>query len=111
MRKYSSVSGGTRASPAGGDIVSDADERVNEVVATLQARGIRAEADVRNEKINYKIREHSIGKVPVILAVGHREVEERTVTVRRLGEKRTHVAPLAEVTADLAGEATPPDQR
>ena len=70
---------------------------------------MRAEADTRNEKINYKVREHSLGKVPVILAVGAREVEERTVSVRRLGEKQTSVQRLDDVTNALAGEATPPD--
>ena len=92
-------------------ITSDADDYVREVVATLQAQGVRAEADVRNEKINYKVREHSVGKVPVILAVGAREVEEKTVSVRRLGEKQTSVQPLAEVADALALEATPPDLR
>jgi threonyl-tRNA synthetase len=90
-------------------ITSDADEYVAEVVAQLRAAGVRAEADVRNEKINYKVREHSVGKVPVILAVGNREVEERTVSVRRLGEKQTSVQALSDVTAVLAREATPPD--
>ena len=70
---------------------------------------MRAEADIRNEKINYKVREHSVGKVPVILAVGNREVEERTVSVRRLGEKQTSVQALSDVTAALKTEATPPD--
>ena len=92
-------------------IVSDADDFVNEVVDTLKAAGVRAEADVRNEKINYKIREHSVGKVPVILAVGQREVENRTVTVRRLGEKQTSVAELDEVVASLRQDAMPPDMR
>ncbi|MCA0870002.1 threonine--tRNA ligase [Seohaeicola saemankumensis] len=90
-------------------ITSEADDYVQEVVAELTAAGIRAEADIRNEKINYKVREHSVGKVPVILAVGHREVEERTVTVRRLGEKRTSVESLVDVTKALATEATAPD--
>jgi len=90
-------------------IVSSADDYVNEVVATLQAAGVRAEADTRNEKINYKVREHSVGKVPVILAVGGREVEERTVSVRRLGETQTSVTSLEEITAELAKAATPPD--
>ncbi|MEK0163953.1 threonine--tRNA ligase [Phaeobacter sp. A36a-5a] len=90
-------------------ITSDADDYVNEVVETLRAAGVRAEADIRNEKINYKVREHSVGKVPVILAVGHREVEERTVSVRRLGEKQTKVETLEAVTKALAVEATPPD--
>ncbi len=90
-------------------IVSDADPFVNEVVAALTAAGIRAEADIRNEKINYKVREHSVGKVPVILAVGLKEVEDRTVTLRRLGEKQTRIVSLDQVVADLADEARPPD--
>ena len=90
-------------------ITSDANPYVAEVVAELQAAGVRAEADSRNEKINYKVREHSVGKVPVILAVGHREVEERTVTVRRLGEKQTQVRSLEDVTKQLRAAALPPD--
>ena len=90
-------------------IVSEADDYVHDVVAQLRADGIRAEADIRNEKINYKVREHSVGKVPVILACGMREVEDKTVSVRRLGEKQTHVEPLSDVTTALAREATPPD--
>ncbi len=92
-------------------IISDANDYATEVVAALAKAGIRAEADLRNEKINYKVREHSLGKVPVILAVGNREVEERTVTVRRLGEKRTNVMTLDEIVAQLQDEATPPDMR
>ncbi|TNF18166.1 MAG: threonine--tRNA ligase [Rhodobacteraceae bacterium] len=90
-------------------IVSDADDYVAEVVSALQARGVRAEADVRNEKINYKVREHSMGKVPVILAIGAREVEERTVTVRRLGQKQTQVVALDAILAELGQGALPPD--
>lgn len=90
-------------------ITSEADDYVAEVVAALIAAGVRAEADIRNEKINYKVREHSVGKVPVILAVGHREVEERTVTVRRLGEKQTKVVALTKAVADFSRDATPPD--
>lgn len=92
-------------------IVSDANEYVHEVVAALNAAGVRAEADIRNEKINYKVREHSLGKVPVILAIGMQEVEDRTVSVRRLGEKNTSVHPLDTVLADLSAESTPPDMR
>lgn len=92
-------------------ITSEADEYVAEVVAALKAKGVRAEADMRNEKINYKVREHSVGKVPVILAVGAREVEDKTVSVRRLGEKQTSVQALVDVAAALATEATPPDLR
>ncbi|MCE8555515.1 threonine--tRNA ligase [Ruegeria sp. 1NDH52C] len=90
-------------------ITSEADDYVHQVVAELRAAGVRAEADTRNEKINYKVREHSVGKVPVILAVGQREVEERTVSVRRLGEKQTSVQSLADVTKELGQAATPPD--
>jgi threonyl-tRNA synthetase len=90
-------------------IISDADDYVREVVAALQAKGVRAEADIRNEKINYKVREHSLGKVPVILACGAREVEERTVSVRRLGDKQTSVTTLAVIVEDLQISATPPD--
>ena len=92
-------------------IISDADDYVHEVVEILRGQGVRAEADTRNEKINYKVREHSVGKVPVILAVGAREVEERTVTVRRLGEKQTSVQPLDALSLELSQEATPPDLR
>ena len=92
-------------------IVSEADDYVREVVAALKARGVRAEADVRNEKINYKVREHSVGKVPVILAIGRKEVEDRTVTLRRLGEKQTAVVALDEVVGSLAADAVPPDMR
>ncbi|MCX7299410.1 MAG: threonine--tRNA ligase [Rhodobacterales bacterium] len=92
-------------------IVSDADDYVAEVVSALVEAGVRAEADLRNEKINYKVREHSVGKVPIILAVGQREVEDRTVSVRRLGEGQTSVSPLADVVAELALSATPPDLR
>ncbi|GAB4383633.1 threonine--tRNA ligase [Albidovulum sp.] len=92
-------------------IVSDADAYVNEIVALLRDAGVRAEADTRNEKINYKVREHSVGKVPAILAIGQREVAERTVSIRRLGENGTRSAPLAEAVRDFAAEALPPDLR
>jgi threonyl-tRNA synthetase len=92
-------------------IVSDANGYGEEAVAALRAAGLRAEGDFRNEKINYKVREHSLAKVPVILAVGHREIEERTVSLRRLGEKESRVAPLDAVVTELAAEAVPPDLR
>lgn len=92
-------------------IVSDADDYVLEVVDALKAVGVRAEADLRNEKINYKVREHSVGKVPVILAVGMKEVEQRTVSTRRLGNKQTQVQSLDEIVSILRTEATPPDMR
>lgn len=90
-------------------IVSDADDYCLEVVEALKAAGVRAEADLRNEKINYKVREHSVGKVPVILAIGKKEVEERTVSTRRLGEKQSKVQSLDEIVSLLSQEATPPD--
>ncbi|SMX32973.1 threonine--tRNA ligase [Actibacterium lipolyticum] len=90
-------------------IISDADPFVHEVVAELKAAGVLAEADVRNEKINYKVREHSVGKVPVILAIGQKEVEERTVTVRRLGEKQTSVVTLDAIVEELGQAAKAPD--
>jgi len=91
-------------------IVSDANEYCQEVVAALRAKGVRAELDLRNEKINYKVREHSVGKVPVILACGMREVEERSVSVRRLGEKQTSTSSLEEIVSTLTIEAKAPDQ-
>ena len=81
---------------------------MHEVVAALRAAGVRAEADIRNEKINYKVREHSVGKVPVILAVGMQEVEGRTVSVRRLGETRTETISLDQAIATFGFEALPP---
>jgi threonyl-tRNA synthetase len=90
-------------------ITSDADGYVADVVKALTDAGVRAEADIRNEKINYKVREHSVGKVPVILAVGAREVEDKTVSIRRLGDNKTSVETLAAVTQALARDATPPD--
>jgi threonyl-tRNA synthetase len=92
-------------------IVSDADDYAREVEARLRAAGIRAEADLRNEKINYKVREHSVAKVPQLLVVGKREAEEGTVAVRTLGEQQQKVVPLAEAIAMLQAEATPPDLR
>ncbi len=92
-------------------IVSDADAYVEEITAALRARGIRAEADTRNEKINYKVREHSVGKVPVLLAIGQKEVAERTVSVRRLGDTRTETLALDDYLAAAVSEATPPDLR
>jgi len=91
-------------------IVSDANEYCQEVVTALRAQGVRAELDLRNEKINYKVREHSVGKVPVILACGMREVEERSVSVRRLGEKQTTTSSLEEIVSTLKIEAKAPDQ-
>ena len=90
-------------------IVSDADDYAGEVLAKLEAAGIRAEADLRNEKINYKVREHSLAKVPHLLVVGKREAEEGKVAVRTLGAEHQKVITLDEALAMLVGEATPPD--
>ncbi len=92
-------------------IVSDADGYAAEVTEQLKAAGIRVETDLRNEKINYKVREHSLQKVPHLLVVGKREAEEGTVAVRTLGAEYQKVMPLAEAIAMLKGEATPPDLR
>jgi len=92
-------------------ITSDADAYASTVEAQLKAAGIRVESDLRNEKINYKVREHSLAKVPHLLVVGNREAEEGTVAIRTLGEKQQRVMPLAEAIAMLKGEATPPDLR
>ncbi|MBO9511804.1 threonine--tRNA ligase [Erythrobacter sp. A6_0] len=90
-------------------IVSDADEYAKEAVAKLEAAGIRVESDLRNEKINYKVREHSHAKVPHLLVVGNREAEEGTVAIRTLGEQQQKVMPLDEAIAMLKDAATPPD--
>ena len=92
-------------------IVSDADGYAGEVLAALEAAGIRAESDTRNEKINYKVRDHSLKKVPHLLVVGKREAEEGTVALRTLGAEHQKVMPLAEAIALLKAEATPPDLR
>jgi len=85
-------------------ITSDADEYAKRVTDELQQAGIRASADLRNEKINYKVREHSLTKIPVIVALGKREMSEETVSIRRLGSKAQDVLPLAEAIASLQAE-------
>ncbi|POF63671.1 threonine--tRNA ligase [Novacetimonas maltaceti] len=92
-------------------IVTDAEPYAREVEEKLRAAGLVVEADVRNEKINAKIREHSLARVPVILVVGRKEAEERTVALRRLGGKAQDILPLDEAVKALAHEATPPDLR
>ncbi|MER2263835.1 threonine--tRNA ligase [Methylobacterium oxalidis] len=90
-------------------ITGEADPYAAEVVRALERAGLRVEADLRNEKINYKVREHSLAKVPVLLALGRREAEERTVSIRRLGSQQTRTLPLDQALADLRREATSPD--
>jgi len=92
-------------------ITTEADDYARHVVAALKAQGLRVDADTRNEKINYKVREHSVAKVPVILAVGGREAEAQTVSLRRLGSKDQEVVALDDVVTMLAEEACPPDLR
>jgi threonyl-tRNA synthetase len=90
-------------------ITSDADDYATEVSVRLKDAGLLAETDLRNEKINYKVREHSLAKVPVILVCGKREAEEGTVNLRRLGSRDQQSLPLEQAVAALVGEATPPD--
>jgi threonyl-tRNA synthetase len=92
-------------------IVSDADDYALGVAEKLRAAGLRVETDLRNEKINYKVREHSLAKVPVMLVVGKREAEEGKVSMRRLGSQAQQVMALDEAIAALTKEATPPDQQ
>ncbi|GMN13335.1 threonine--tRNA ligase [Altererythrobacter sp. MTPC7] len=92
-------------------ITSDADGYAAEVAEKLKAAGIRVESDIRNEKINYKVREHSLAKVPHLLVVGKREAEEGTVAIRTLGEKEQRVMSLDDAIAMLKDAATPPDLR
>jgi len=90
-------------------IVSDAADYATEVAAKLKAAGLQVETDVRNDKINAKIREHSLARVPVILVVGRREAEERKVAMRRLGGAQQEILGLDEAVKTLSAEATPPD--
>ena len=92
-------------------ITSDADPYAEEVLQAMRAAGLRAEIDLRNEKINYKVREHSVAKVPAIFVAGRREAEERTVSIRRLGSQQQETLPLDQAIAALVAEATPPDLR
>ena len=92
-------------------ITTEADSYGVTVTEALKEAGLRAGIDLRNEKINYKVREHSVSKIPVILAVGGREAEGRTVSMRRLGSKESQILSLDEAVQMLAAEATPPDLR
>jgi len=92
-------------------ITSDADDYAEEVARQARAAGLRVEVDLRNEKINYKVREHSLAKVPALLVAGKREAEEGKISVRRLGDKQQQVLALEDALAILKDEATPPDLR
>jgi threonyl-tRNA synthetase len=90
-------------------ITSDADDYALRVAQALRAKGLRVETDLRNEKINYKVREHSLAKVPVIAVVGRREAEEGKVALRRLGSDRQEILVLDAAAETLATDALPPD--
>ena len=92
-------------------ITEEASPYAEKVAARLRGQGLTVETDTRNEKINYKVREHSLAKVPAIIACGHRESEEQTVTIRRLGSREQVTMGLDEAIAQLADEATPPDTK
>ena len=92
-------------------ITSDGDVFANEVHTRLTEAGLRSEIDLRNEKINFKVREHSVAKVPVILVVGRREAEDRTVSMRRLGSKEQEVLALDDVVSKLVQDAADPIDR
>ena len=92
-------------------ITSDADVFAHEAIAAARRLGLRAEGDLRNEKINYKVREHSLAKVPVLLVVGKKEAAERTVSIRRLGKESQQVMPLEAALKALSEETVPPDVR
>jgi threonyl-tRNA synthetase len=90
-------------------ITSDADAYAGDVVELARKAGLRVEADVRNEKISYKVREHSLAKIPVLLVVGKKEAADRAVSIRRMGSDKQNVVPLDAALATLAAEGTPPD--
>jgi threonyl-tRNA synthetase len=90
-------------------ITSDADDYAREAIEKARRAGLRVEGDLRNEKINYKVREHSLAKIPALLVVGKKEAAEGTVSIRRLGSDGQHVMGLDAALAALAQEAVPPD--
>jgi threonyl-tRNA synthetase len=89
-------------------ITNDSDDYAREVADLLKAAGLRCELDVRGEKINYKVREHSLAKTPILLALGKREAAERTVSLRRLGSDKQESLALDEAVHRLRSEAQPP---
>jgi threonyl-tRNA synthetase len=92
-------------------ITQEGDDYARAVLAAARKLGLRVDIDLRNEKINYKVREHSVGKMPVMMVVGKKEAETRTVSVRRLGSQDQKVMPLDDALAALVEEAVPPDVR
>jgi threonyl-tRNA synthetase len=92
-------------------ITQEADDYAFEVATKARGLGLNVETDLRNEKITYKVREHSLAKIPVLLVAGKKEAAERTISIRRLGSQAQTQLPLDEALAMLAAEATPPDER
>ena len=92
-------------------ITNDQDAYVNEVYMQLKSAGLRAEIDTRNEKINYKIREHSHAKIPAIFVAGGREADNNTITIRRLGSKNQETLDLTDAINTLVTESIEPDKR
>ena len=92
-------------------ITSDADDYAYDVINALTKAGMRVEGDLRNEKITYKVREHSMAKIPVLIVVGKKEGAERTVSIRRLGSPDQTSLSLDEAIASLSDEAIAPDER
>jgi threonyl-tRNA synthetase len=90
-------------------ITQEADDYAAEMMATARKRGLKVDGDLRNEKINYKVREHSLAKVPVLMVVGRKEAAERTVSIRRLGSQAQVSMSFDEALRTLSQEATPPD--
>jgi threonyl-tRNA synthetase len=88
---------------------NDVDGYAKEVAARLKLSGLRVESDLRNEKINYKVREHSLAKVPFILVAGRKEAEDGTLSVRRLGSEKSETMKVEDVIALMQKEAVPPD--
>jgi threonyl-tRNA synthetase len=90
-------------------ITQEADDYAMEIIAAARKRGLKVEGDLRNEKISYKVREHSLAKVPVLLVVGRKEATERAVSIRRLGSNEQKAMSLADAVASLVEEVVPPD--
>jgi threonyl-tRNA synthetase len=90
-------------------ITQEADDYAMEIIATARKRGLKVQGDVRNEKISYKVREHSLAKVPVLIVVGRKEATERAVSIRRLGSNEQKAMSFEDALASLVEEAVPPD--
>ncbi|HJL58374.1 MAG TPA: threonine--tRNA ligase, partial [Alphaproteobacteria bacterium] len=92
-------------------ITSDSDNYADDIFQQLRNKGLRVEKDVRNEKIGYKIREHSTAKIPVIMVIGKKEAENKTVSVRRLGSEKTETFKIDEILKVLFRESLPPNSK